>query len=226
MKEGEICETCSSRGEIRNSQLILSGNPKRRNHLGDLGVDMRIVVLCVAVNYPKIGFSAELLWKWQCVIDLRKRMRFSWSPSTWLSASEEGTCFMPLVHEICTKEDPNDVMSLPRFVNIKTKLNSLAWVRERTIPRGQRGGSLRPYSGLSRPGPLLVLSSISSVVLTRLSGPLSRPTSQKIWQYRESNLDLWICSQELWPLYHRRYSSGTGSTQSREYNWGATWKKK
>jgi hypothetical protein len=48
------------------------------------------------------------------------------------------------------------------------------------------------------------LSSSSSVVLTRLSGPRSRPTtSQKIWQRRESNPDLWICSQELWPVDHR-----------------------
>jgi hypothetical protein len=38
------------------------------------------------------------------------------------------------------------------------------------------------YSRLSRPEPLLFLSSSSSVVLTRLSGLRSRPTtSQKIW---------------------------------------------
>jgi hypothetical protein len=43
-------------------------------------------------------------------------------------------------------------------------------------------GSLRPYSRLSRREPLLVLPSSPSVVLTRLSGPSSRPTtSQKIW---------------------------------------------
>jgi hypothetical protein len=79
--------------------------------------------------------------------------------------------------------------------------NSVAVVRERTIPterpplvgevsanvcgyrvpRGQSGGTLRPYSRFSRPEPLLFLSSSSSVVLTRLSGPRSRPTtSQKI----------------------------------------------
>jgi hypothetical protein len=41
-------------------------------------------------------------------------------------------------------------------------------------------------------------------MLTRLSGPRSRPsTSEKIWQCRESNLGLWICSQKLWPLDHR-----------------------
>jgi hypothetical protein len=50
------------------------------------------------------------------------------------------------------------------------------------VPRSQRDGSLRPYSRLSRPQLLLFLSSSSSIVLTRLSGPRSRPTtSQKIW---------------------------------------------
>jgi hypothetical protein len=43
----------------------------------------------------------------------------------------------------------------------------------------------------------------SSTVLTRLSAPRSRrTTSQEIWKRRESNPDLWICSQELWPLDH------------------------
>jgi hypothetical protein len=41
------------------------------------------------------------------------------------------------------------------------------------VSRGQRGGSLRPYSRFSRPEPLLVLPSSSSVVLTRLGGPRS-----------------------------------------------------
>jgi hypothetical protein len=56
---------------------------------------------------------------------------------------------------------------------------------------------------ISRPEPLLFLPSSYSIVLTRLSGPRSRPTTQKIWQRQESNLDHWICSQELWPLDHR-----------------------
>jgi hypothetical protein len=80
--------------------------------------------------------------------------------------------------------------------------HSVALVRERTIPtarlplvgevsanfcgwrvsRGQSNGSLRPYSGLSTPKPLLFLPSNSSIVLTRLSGPRCRPTtSQKMW---------------------------------------------
>jgi hypothetical protein len=50
------------------------------------------------------------------------------------------------------------------------------------VPRGQRDGSLPPYSQISRPKSLLFLTSSSSVVLARLSGPCSRPTtSQKIW---------------------------------------------
>jgi hypothetical protein len=90
----------------------------------------------------------------------------------------------------------------------RSKLNFVAWVRERTIPterpplvgevsynfcgwrvpHGQRDGSLLPYSRISRPEPLLFLPSSSSVVLTRLSGPLSRSTtSQKVLYRRESN---------------------------------------
>jgi hypothetical protein len=39
------------------------------------------------------------------------------------------------------------------------------------VPRGQRDGSLEPYSRFSRLEPLLFLASTSSIVLTRLSGP-------------------------------------------------------
>jgi hypothetical protein len=63
---------------------------------------------------------------------------------------------------------------------------------------------LRPYSRFPRPEPLIFLSSISSIVLTRLSRPRSIPTTtQNIWQRLESNPDFWICNQELWPLDHR-----------------------
>jgi hypothetical protein len=86
--------------------------------------------------------------------------------------------------------------------SLSSKTNSVSRVRERTItterpplvgevsvnicgqtvPRGQRDGSLRPYSQFPTPEPLLFLPSSSSIVLTRLSGPRSRPTtSQKIW---------------------------------------------
>jgi hypothetical protein len=85
-------------------------------------------------------------------------------------------------------------------IETKTELNSAASVRDRNIPtdrpplvgeasanfsilaRGQREGSLRPYSQLSRPKQLFLLPSSSSVVLTRLGGPRSKSnTSQKIW---------------------------------------------
>jgi hypothetical protein len=53
------------------------------------------------------------------------------------------------------------------------------------VLRGQHNVLLRPYSRLPRPEPLLFLKSIPSIVLTRLSGPRSRPTnSQKTWQLR------------------------------------------
>jgi hypothetical protein len=74
------------------------------------------------------------------------------------------------------------------------KKNSLVWVRERTMPSGRPlsaklvptfadrrcHGFLCPYSRLPREVPLVFLSSSSSIVLTRLSGPRCRPnTSQK-----------------------------------------------
>jgi hypothetical protein len=43
------------------------------------------------------------------------------------------------------------------------------------VPRGQRHESLRPYSRLSRPEPLLFLPSSSSVALTRMSGSVPDP---------------------------------------------------
>jgi hypothetical protein len=76
------------------------------------------------------------------------------------------------------------------------------------VLHGHRGRSLRPYSLLYRPEPLLFLSRSSSIVLMRRSRPHSGPTtSQKIWKRRESNPDLWICSQEPRPLDQRRRSS-------------------
>jgi hypothetical protein len=86
-------------------------------------------------------------------------------------------------------------------ISLYYKRNSVALVRKRIIPtkrpphvdevsanfcrlrtsRGQRNGSPRSYSLFSRQDPLLFLPSSSSIVLTRLSGPRSRPTTlQKI----------------------------------------------
>jgi hypothetical protein len=53
---------------------------------------------------------------------------------------------------------------------------------DRLTDSGQRNRFLRPYSRFSRLQPPLFLPSSSSFVLTRLSGPRSRPTtSRKIW---------------------------------------------
>jgi hypothetical protein len=50
------------------------------------------------------------------------------------------------------------------------------------VSHGRRGGSLQPYSRFSKLELLLFLPSSSLIVLVRLSGPRSRPTtSQKIW---------------------------------------------
>jgi hypothetical protein len=90
----------------------------------------------------------------------------------------------------------------PSVHRLSTKLVTTFAVRG--VPHGQRYGSLQLYSQFYRPEPLLFLPSSSSIVLTRLSRPHSRPTtSQKIWQRQNSNPDLWICSQELWPLGYR-----------------------
>jgi hypothetical protein len=43
---------------------------------------------------------------------------------------------------------------------------------DREVSRGQLDESLRPYSRISRPEPLLFIPSNSSTVLTRLSGPV------------------------------------------------------
>jgi hypothetical protein len=47
------------------------------------------------------------------------------------------------------------------------------------ISRSQRGGSPRAVISVSRPELLLFLPSSSSIVLTRLSAPLSRPTTSQ-----------------------------------------------
>jgi hypothetical protein len=88
--------------------------------------------------------------------------------------------------------------------------NSMALVRERTIPterpplvgevnasfllievsRGQADGSLRPYSRIFRPEPLLFLLSSSSVVLNEAEWTMFQT-------HYFSDPDLWVCSQEL-----------------------------
>jgi hypothetical protein len=103
----------------------------------------------------------------------RQRNKELYENRHWVTASKKG-CFL--------RRQVSDIR------------NSVALVREKTIPTrwlllfgevsanfcgkrvscGQRDGSLRPYSRLTRLELLLFLSSSSSILLTRLSGPRSR----------------------------------------------------
>jgi hypothetical protein len=69
---------------------------------------------------------------------------------------------------------------------------------DRRVSRGRHSRSLRPYSRVSRPEPLLFLPSSSSLVLTRLSGLVRKSASA-----RNRTRNHWICNQGLWPLDHR-----------------------
>jgi hypothetical protein len=113
--------------------------------------------------------------------------------------------------------------SISRKIAVTTKLNSVTWLREWTIntkrlplvgkvsanfcwPHGQRDRSLRPYSRIPRPEPLLFLSSSSSVVLTRLSGPRSRPEKNLVTTGIEPKpLDLYpgtlTTRRERWSIF-------------------------
>jgi hypothetical protein len=100
----------------------------------------------------------------------------------------------------------------------------VALARKRTIPPSDRRFSAKlvptfadigcrvvsatdPHgrsSRFSRPEPLLFLPSSSSVVLTRLSGPVPDPLLLRTSGSAENvTRDIWICRQELWPLDHR-----------------------
>jgi hypothetical protein len=79
--------------------------------------------------------------------------------------------------------------------------NGLSSPTPNDIYMNNKKKSLRPYSRLSRPEPLLFLPSSPSVVLTRLSGPRSRPTN--FFCVGNRTRDPRICIQELWPLDHR-----------------------
>jgi hypothetical protein len=104
---------------------------------------------------------------------------------------------------------------------IKTKNNSMVWARERTIPterpplvgeviakflgiegaRGQRDGSLHPYSRFSIQQPLLFYQVAPQLYLRGWVDPVSDPLFF-FWLNWESNPGLRICSQELWPVGH------------------------
>jgi hypothetical protein len=97
----------------------------------------------------------------------------------------------------------------------------MVWVRERTIPterppfvgevianfcgwrvpRGQRDGSLRPYSRFSRQEPLLFYEVAPQLYSGGWVGPVPEPLlSFSSGSAGNRTQDPWICSQELWPL--------------------------
>jgi hypothetical protein len=94
----------------------------------------------------------------------------------------------------------------------KKKKNSVASVREWTIPTeglplvdevptfADKGCRMLSFLDWSH---YIFLSSISSIVLTRLDGPDSRSTTSENLLGLESKPNLRICSQEPWPLDHR-----------------------
>jgi hypothetical protein len=67
---------------------------------------------------------------------------------------------------------------------------------------------------------LLIHSSSSSVILMRLSGPRSRPTtSQKSGSTGNRTRDRWICSQGFWSLDHRCLTSVLNSIKVKLQIW-------
>jgi hypothetical protein len=69
------------------------------------------------------------------------------------------------------------------------------------VSRGQRNGSPRPYSRFCRPEPLLFHPKLYS---RGWVDPVPNPLLlRKSGRARTRTRDLWICSQELWPLDHR-----------------------
>jgi hypothetical protein len=70
---------------------------------------------------------------------------------------------------------PESARKLYRPSSLSLSAKLVLTFPDRGVPRDQRDGSLRPYSRLSRPQPLRFLPSSSSIVVTRLTGPRSRP---------------------------------------------------
>jgi hypothetical protein len=71
------------------------------------------------------------------------------------------------------------------------------------VPRGERDGSLLPYSRLSKPEPLLFLPNTPQLYSRGWVSLVPAPLLLRKYGSWESNPNLWICSQELWPLDHR-----------------------
>jgi hypothetical protein len=122
------------------------------------------------------------------------------------SSVHEGTVLSPSFRNHTEENwtpwpEPRTNYSRPSDHRMSAKLVPI--FADRGVSRGQRDGSLRPYSRISRLEPLPLVSRSSSFALTRLSAPRSRPTaSQDIWKRREPDPHLWTCVQALWPLDH------------------------
>jgi hypothetical protein len=97
---------------------------------------------------------------------------------------ENTTARFKRVKSALTKKNPwpESASELYRLSERRLSAKLVQTFADRGVSHSQHNGSLRPYSRLFRLEPLLFLSSSSSIVLTRLSGPRSRvSTSQKIW---------------------------------------------
>jgi hypothetical protein len=104
-----------------------------------------------------------------------------------------------------TKKHPRNIVRITTFYNMATNGTQQRRIQEKTpntsfLNYFNKTPTWRKYNNIYNTHThiyiiyvYIFLPSSSSVVLTRLSGPLSRPTaSQKIWKRRESN-----------PLYYR-----------------------
>jgi hypothetical protein len=126
-------------------------------------------------------------------------------------------------NHITDKQKINTIASGPT----KLKLNSVALVRKRTIPTdrlphvGEVSTNFLRIEGVAWsmqristtvnldvlvPEPLLFHSVSSSVTSRGWVNPIP-PLLRKSGSVGNRTRHLWICSQHLWPLYHRGYSS-------------------
>jgi hypothetical protein len=71
------------------------------------------------------------------------------------------------------------------------------------VPRGQRDGSLWPYSRFSRQEPLLFYQVAPQLYSRGWVDPVPDPLLFLLVVHGNRTRDPWICSQELWPLDHR-----------------------
>jgi hypothetical protein len=173
-----------------------------RRSCGERNLRRRYTVYSVPCLVPTRHCVVRLIGYANCVLSLTLEVHIATGLVTHSDASPP-----PLVHQFLGVV--MTVLYLSYWLNLqelalhkKKKTNSVTLVREQSMPterpplvgknsanfcgyiepRDQCDGSLRLYSRFSRPERILFLSSSSSVVLTRMSGPRSRPiTCQKIW---------------------------------------------